>query len=1085
MSNRSFVSIVPALARLLAVACCLLGVGAFLRMDVTTFPERPVPVYTIHLAAPGLTSEKIDEKVTRPIEESVRAVGDALTITAESRPGASSVTVETSEKLGSDYKERLEKRLGEVAKQLPVTEWSISQDNLADNRVGFYVLHGNDVQTLSDIARYTVYENLIRLPGVARVEIDDRSAKQQVDLIFRPSMLLAYGLTPKDVLDQLPGDVVNEQVGSVGQNKDQSAFYWTSMSEGPQGLGKQLIATDRGYVTLKTLADIRDLRGSKGDEVSVYRGSPAIGITLLAADVGQVPSIREQAADVIESLNKAAGDKYRIDLFDDYAQPLSGAINQLTLLAVAAAIACALFLYLAHKRMAVSLLLLFSVVMATGFTLGGMWLSGVPLSYSTVGPVAIFALLFTGAGSALLHRMHCQKADSFLGGLRIAGKLMKPLLLAIVVWTSCWMGLMMTDILEGTDRIVLDNAWPVLVLGTGGLILVYGFLTPVLAGLWLTHPVAKESPRSRLRLSGKAAGYVLARWERLVKQGFLPYGLTLVVSIFVVVMLHSFVLVDDYGELATNGKDLSLEMVQGSSIDEAMRASQIAEERLRSLAEVRDLYTVASKERLSIHLKLADKYDWTMERTDLEKELDKRLRDIPGTDPFAFVASEDVKTRLEFTVKGPSLLTAQAIAQEVLTQLEKYTARDEDGQEIITDERIGTGTAKTIIEIRPKPDMLARYQVSEAEIKHQLESYLGEKSAGSVFWNEQSVPVVVRFPDNWMEYPEQVKNILIRTPEGKVHLGDLVSWKLGKEPPTYQREDGLYVFTVSSAVRDAGRIDSLAYVLPLRMQKTMIIPEGYSVLNADELKKLKEEQSDKADWGGRVLAVIAVITAVLLASLLLQRRTRDGIFALALLPVLAGGVMLGLLVMDRPMNGMAFYGMTGAIALLVQQALVLLEDLYAARAEESTIKDAVQAGTARVFASQAAVFGAVALASVPLTFGWVGEIDPFASFASTLFFGTLLAAFAVIALLPAMYYAAEWKQATKVEITLPIVLQRIYVWWENDRIRKQDAKERKQWLKQRREEQRKRRMDNDAPVKKDLTHQDFLPLSAPSNDLNR
>lgn len=1085
MSNRSFVSIVPAMARLLAVVCCLLGVGALLRMDVTTFPDRAVPVYTIHLAAPGLTSEKIDEKVTRPIEESVRAVGDALTITAESRAGASSVTVETSEKFGSDYKERLEKKLGEVAKQLPVTEWSISQDNLADNRVGFYLLHGNDVQTLSDIARYTVYENLIRLPGVARVEIDDRSAKQQVDLIFRPSMLLAYGLTPKDVLDQLPGDVVNEQVGSVGQNKDQSAFYWTSMSEGPQGLGKQLIATDRGYVTLKTLADIRDLRGSKGDEVSVYRGSPAIGITLLAADVGQVPSIREQAADVIESLNKAAGDKYRIDLFDDHAQPLSGAIYQLALLAAAAAIACALFLYLAHKRLAESLLLLFSVVMATGFTLGGMWLSGVPLSYSTVGPVAIFALLFTGAGSALLHRMHRQEADSFLGGLRIAGKLMKPILLAIVVWTSCWMGLMMTDFLEGTDRIVLDHAWPVLILGTGGLILVYGFLTPVLAGLWLTHPAAEESPRTRLRPSGKAAGYVLARWERLVKQGFLPYGITLVVSIFVVVMLHSFVLVDDYGELAANGKDLSLEMVQGSSIDEAMRASQIAEERLRSLAEVRDLYTVASQERLSIHLKLVDKYDWTMERTDLEKELDKRLRDIPGTDPFAFVASDDVKTRLEFTVKGPSLLTAQAIAQEVLTQLEKYTARDEDGQEIITDERIGTGTAKTIIEIRPKPDMLARYQVSEAEIKHQLESYLGEKSAGSVFWNEQSVPVVVRFPENWMEYPEQVKNILIRTPAGKVHLGDLVSWRLGKEPPTYQREDGLYVFTVSSAVRDAGRIDSLAYVLPLRMQKTMIIPEGYSVLNADELKKLNEEQSDKADWGGRVLAVIAVIASVLLASLLLQRRTRDGIFALALLPVLAGGVMLGLLVMDRPMNGMAFYGMTGAIALLVQQALVLLEDLYAARAEESTIKDAVQAGTARAFASQTAVFGAVALASVPLTFGWVGGIDPFASFASTLFFGTLLAAFAVIAVLPAMYYAAEWKQATKVEITLPVVLQRIHVWWENDRIRKQDAKERKQWLKQRREEQRTRQVDNDAPVKKDLTHQDFLPLSASSNDLNR
>jgi len=1079
MNKRTLVSIVPALARLLAIACCLLAAGALFRMDVTVFPDRPVPIYTIQLSAPGLTSGKIDETVTRPVEESVRAIGDARMIASESRAGEATVTVETTERIGSDYKERLEKKLGEVAKRLPVKEWSISQDHLADSRVGDYLLYGNDLQTLSDTAHFTIYEKLISLPGVARVEIDDSSVKNQVDLIFRPSMLLAYGLTPGDVLDQLPGDVVSEQVGSVGQNKDQASFYWSSLSEGPQGLGKQLIATDRGYVTLKTLADIRDLRGSKGDEVKVYRGSPAIGITVHAADVGQVPAIRKQAAEAIAELNEAAGGKYRIDLFDDSVKPLAQAIGQLSLLAALAAVACAVFLYWSYKRIAVSLLSLLAVVMADGIVLGGMWLGGFPLTFASLGPVIVVSLLFTGAGSALYHRLLRLEEISVPGCLQVSWKLMKPLLLALAVLSAAWAVVMTTDFLEGEDRILLDDAWPALLFGAAGLLLVYGFIAPVLTGTWLG-----TRARSRRR-PGKATVDAAKRWERMVKHGYLPYGVTLTASLLVVVLLHSFVSVDPYGKLAIQEKTLNLEMVQGSSMDDAMRAAQIAEERLRQLAEVRDVYTAASRDRLAMHLQLADKYDWTMSLADLEKELDKRLRDIPGTDPFAFVVRDDMKTRLEFTVKGPSRLTAQALAQEVLTQLQKYTSRDGDGQEIIMDERIGAGTSRTIIEIRPKPDKLARYRVSEAEIKSQLEDYLGEKAAGSVYWNDQSVAVMARFPDKWMEYPEQVKNILIRTPQGKVRLGELVHWQIGKEPLVYQREDGQYVFTVSSAVRDPGRIDSLAYVLPLRMQKTMIVPEGYAILNADELKQLQEEQSDKADWSGRVFVVAGWILAVVLASLLIQRRARDGILALAILPVLAGGVTLGLLVMDRPLNGMAVYGMAAAMAVLLQQTLLALDDLHDAVSAEASVWEGVRSGFARSLASQANVFASVTLASVPLAFGWMAGADAFASFASALLFGTLLAAFASSVLIPAMYYQAEEKQRAQAEITLPLVLQRIRAWWENDRIRKQDAKARTQQLKQQRRGQRAGQTRSAAPAPKDLSTEDFLPLSAHASDTNQ
>ena len=99
----------------------------------------------------------------------------------------------------------------------------------------------------------------------------------------------------------------------------------------------------------------------------------------------------------------------------------------------------------------------------------------------------------------------------------------------------------------------------------------------------------------------------------------------------------------------------------------------------------------------------------------------------------------------------------------------------------------------------------------------------------------------------------------------------------------------------------------MAYTIPLNMQKTIQIPDGYRVLNADELKKLDEELTDKKDWGGRMIVLAGLAAAVLMASLLLHRRIRDGLYALILMPVLSGSVLLGLLITDRPMNVMAFY----------------------------------------------------------------------------------------------------------------------------------------------------------------------------------
>lgn len=71
-----------------------------------------------------------------------------------------------------------------------------------------------------------------------------------------------------------------------------------------QELGRTPIPTQKGYVALSLLADIRDLRGSEGESSIVYKGDPAIGIRIYGQETGQAPDTRERLFQAIASLNE-------------------------------------------------------------------------------------------------------------------------------------------------------------------------------------------------------------------------------------------------------------------------------------------------------------------------------------------------------------------------------------------------------------------------------------------------------------------------------------------------------------------------------------------------------------------------------------------------------------------------------------------------------------------------------------------------------------------------------------------------------------------------------------------------------------
>jgi len=1063
------------LVALLLLLLITLGIGAFFRIDMRLMPDQSLPTYTIRVQASGMVAELMVERVTKPLEEAIRELGEIDKITSRTESGSAQITLKVKENYGSDYEERLREKLEEVAKQLPggADSVQLKKESTGDQELAYYLLHGSDLQMLSDLGKYTVTEKLANLPGISRVVIEDEGIANKVEVLLRPSMLQTYGLTPQEVLGHLQAGAYQEQVGTVGEGEEGTGLVWIQQASSVQELGRTLIPTSRGYVALSLLADIRDLRGSEGESSIVYKGNPALGIRIYGQETGQWTDAREQLTQAIAALNEEGKGRYALSLMVDHAARLMNAVRDSAVLLMIAALLCASFIGYRLRSVLAAVLFLFTAVCACLALLGGAWLSDLSVNIASLGPIVVSALFYLGAGTILSTSIaHAESRDQATVD-QLVKRHLPALSLALLVIGLLFLALLFTDFVKPSDKPSLYEGVPIFGLGLLGLLAGYGVIFPALAPSFLRRSCPPELHEQSER-EGKLTKWIGRRFHKWMAQKYIPYVLTVILSLASVEILHTFVLTDPFLRTQSNQMSLTLEMVKESSVHQSIAAAKIAEAKLAKIGEVADLYTVASEEQLVFHISLKDKYDWSLTRIKLEEELEKTLREIPGTNPFDLVVGEEEESRLELRVKGVSFHTTNEIANHVLQYLIGINGRDEDGNEIITDERKGEDDGRVYIHIQPKKEMMARYQISESQVKEQLSSYLGEQSGGSLFWNNTSIPLVVRYPEILLEHADQAKQLLIRTPNGTVRLQDLVDWQIGTAPTVVEREDGYYVVDVSSAISDPSRIDSLYYTLPDRMREKVTIPEGYLIQTGEDLRKLKEQESEKKDVFSRVLAGAMAVVAVLAASLVLRRRVADGLLVLLLLPSLMGAVLLGLLVSDRPLNVMGVYGAIGACSLLAQLALAFMAHIQQEREHNESVESSVLV-TAKHFSPViGVVLGSTLLAALPLAFGWGTGVDFHASFATALLGGILMTGWAVAVLLPGMYQASEIAKLRRAGEETDYV-QLLRVWWENEQVRKRDVRE---WKKTRKLTKDEPTTEVTQPQKRleDLSKEDFLPL---------
>ena len=186
-----------------AAAMMAFGVSELRNTPVDVFPEFSPPRVEIQTPTLGLSASEVEEYVTVPLEEQLNGVPELDVIRSSSVPQLSSVTLIF--KRGTDLtraRQVVQERLATVAPTLP--SWAapplLMPPLSSTSRVMKIGLSSSthSLIDLSTIARHTIRQRLLRVPGVANVAIwGQRKHQQQVQL--DPAKLRAHGVSVEQV----------------------------------------------------------------------------------------------------------------------------------------------------------------------------------------------------------------------------------------------------------------------------------------------------------------------------------------------------------------------------------------------------------------------------------------------------------------------------------------------------------------------------------------------------------------------------------------------------------------------------------------------------------------------------------------------------------------------------------------------------------------------------------------------------------------------------------------------------------------------------------------------------------------------
>lgn len=1024
---------------LLAILLLLTGCYTAWHMEVDVFPDLNAPTVVVMTEAEGMAPEEVERLVTFPVETAVNGAADVRRVRSSSTTGFSVVWVEFE--WGTDiYRARqiVTEKLAAIGESLPphVGNPTLGPQSSILGEVlfiGLTVKEGTpaadslsllDLRTLAD---WTLRPRLLSTGGVAQVTVIGGDIKEyQIQL--HPERMQHYGVSLSDVLEVTNAMNQDASGGVLYQYGNEYIIRGVVTTNDPDLLGQTVVRYDGGRsLLLNEIADVQigaktpkmglaSINGRPSVVMTVTK-QPSVGTLQLTEDLDKaIEEIKEQLPACVE----VRTDLYRQQSFID------SSINNIqhSLVEGAIFVVLVLFIFLMNWRttlislVTIPLALLVSILTLRfmDLTINTMSIGGMAIA---IGSLVDDAIVDVENVWKRLKKRKTEGGKSILSEVFEASKEVRmPILNSTLIIVVSFIPLFFLSGMEGRMLAPLGIAFIVSLFAST---LVALTLTPVLCSYLLPGAKALQEGEkepwvtTKLRAAyAKALDWAFMHHRAVIGSTLALFLLTLV-SVFT--LGHSFLPAFNEGSLTIN-----LGTIPGVSLEESDNLGRRAEQILMQIPEIKVVARKTGRAELDEHAQGVNgsEIEAPFELKDRSKDefiadIRQRLSVLPGCN---IEIGQPISHRLDAMLSGTQANIAIKLFGSDLNHM--FMIGNQIKQEIseikgVADLNVEQQVERPQLKIIPKRELLARYGITLPQFQEYINALLGGQVVSQVYEGNRSFDLTVKVHDEDREGIEQIRDLRISTPSGRLiplsMVADVVS---SSGPNTINRENVIRKIVISCNV--AGRdLRSVVNEIQERVSANIVLPEDYRIEYGGQF------ESEQA--ATRILLLTSCLSVLVILFLLFHqfKSWRQSIVILLNLPLaLIGGVMAllftsGILSIPAIIGFISLFGIaTRNGMLLVDRYNTLLSEAPASQESfADRLKQAVRMGSLDRLNPIIMTALTSALALIPLALGGEQPGNEIQSPMAQVILGglltsTLLNAFVV----PIMYLITE-KRAAK------------------------------------------------------------------------
>ncbi|MBX5238773.1 efflux RND transporter permease subunit [Rhizobium sp. NLR22b] len=952
----------PILALVFNTLMVVAGLAAYVGVEVRELPDVDRPVVTVRTTFDGASPQTIDQELTKVIEGAAARVSGLKSISSTSSFGQSRVTLEFSDAIdlavaANDVRDAI----GRITQNLP-DEADAPQivkadsDSSAIMRLAVTSTKLN-MDDLTQLVENEVIDRLASVDGVADVEEYGEQEK-----VFRVDVdqgaLASRGLTIGDMTKALDNAALDVPAGSLKSTTQDIVVRATANLQTPADFSNVMLQ-DR--VRLGDVATVT-LGPRDGDTALRSNGKAGIGLGIIRQAQSNTLNISTGIKAAVEQLSKTLPEGTTIAITSDDAVFIQGAIHEVVLALVLAAVIVTAVIYLFLRDWRATLIPAVSMPVALIGTLAAIYMVGFSINILTLLAIVLATGLVVDDAIVVLENIVRRRAEGM--GPRAAAVLgTREVFFAVIATTATLAAVFIPlSFLPGQVGGLFREFGFVLAFSVGLSSIVALTLCPMLASRMLTKPMIEDHGAL-----GRFGG-ALARCYKWALHGCLnaPFVVILVSMIFAGAALIAFSTVKS--EL-TPEEDRSLVMMrlttpQGSSLEYTRDKMQLVEEYLQPLVDsgdIRNVFSISgqggSLNSGFMVLTLAPWGERQRTQAEIVGDINQAAAKVPALRGNA-ISSNSLRIRgagsgVQMALVGNDHEALTAAAAKLVQALDATGQYDTP--------RLTNEPSQAQVSVAIDRERASDLGIDISGLSTAIQSLLEGRSVVDVFVDGESYPVLLTSTTRPIDDPTDLENVFLKTSDGKiVPMSVIATMKEGSVAPQLNREQQLASVAITAGLRNGMSLgDAVRQVTELAEP---LLPPGARLLPLAEAATLEENSSGMALTFGFAIVIIFLVLAAQFESVL------SSVIIMSTVPLGLACAVFALIITGSSLNIYSQIGLVLLVGVMAKNGILIVEFANQLRDRGEDVRCSIEKACALRLRPVMMTMIATILGGVPLVF---------------------------------------------------------------------------------------------------------------------